>query len=159
MRLIYHDDTKKLTYEQVYKRCQEGYGIKEPDRISGFMGFLYKISDVYAFGKLEKWIELDDRLEPELKQFIERFYAEDYGFVTRSEQDNNLENRWISGSCCWTIARYTFDDKELANAYGGIVLEFFMDYGLIYSIEENMREIYANVYGDPEYRHQIDYKA
>ena len=33
MRLIFHDDSEPLTYEQVYKECQQGYGINEPDGV------------------------------------------------------------------------------------------------------------------------------
>lgn len=69
MRLIYHDDSRERTYEEVYKDCQRGYGIKEPDRVSGFAGFFYRLSDIYAYGRLEKWLENNDEMVGELLHF------------------------------------------------------------------------------------------
>ena len=155
MRLIYHDESKPLTYEQVYKGCQQGYGIKEPNKVLGFDGFFYRLKDIYEYGRVEKWIENNEKIEPELKKFIARFCAEDYGFVTSLEHDNNVENMWLCGSCSWTIGRYAFDGKEVSNSYGGVVLEFFRDYGLFYSIEEDVREIYAKEHNNENYRQQI----
>ncbi len=159
MRLIYHDESKPLSYEEVYKDCQRGYGIKEPDKVSGFMGFFYRLPDIYVYGKLEQWMANNDKIEPELQKFIECFYHEDYGFVTRSESDLNLENRWLCGSTIWAIARYNFTDENLSHHYGGIVLEFFREYGLFYSIEEDMREIYAKEHNNPYYKQELEYHS
>ena len=157
MKLIYHDDSRKRTYEEVYKDCQRGYGIKEPDKVSGFAGFFYRLSDIYAYGRLEKWLENNDKMEEELLKFVKRFYNGDYGFVTSLEHDNNVENRWLCGTCSWTIGRYSFDDVNVSNAYGGVVLEFFGDYGLFYSIEEDMSEVYAVEHKNPNFWQDITY--
>jgi hypothetical protein len=159
MKLIYHDDSKPLSYEEVYKDCQRGYGIKEPDKVSGFMGFFYRLPDIYAYGKVENWIDNNPKIEPELKRFIDRFYAEDYGFVTREEHDNNVESRWLCGDYSRTIGRYAFDGNEVSNGYGGVVLEFFENYGLFYSIDEDMREIYAKEYKNPYYKQHLEYHS
>ncbi len=141
MRLIYHDSTESLTFEQIQKGCQQGYGIENPEKVSGFMGFFYMLPDIYVYGMLEHWMDSDERLEKELLKLIIRFNKEDYGFVTRAEHSNNLENKWLCGSAYGAIARYSFDDSDLAERYGGVVLEFFKDYGLMYSMEEDMKEI------------------
>ncbi len=142
MRVIYREETKPLTYEQVYKGCQQGYGIKRPDKISGFMGFFYRLPDIFVYGKLETWLEHNENLEDELKSFINRFKAEDYGFVTRNEYDANVENRWLCGSCKRSIGRYSFGKDY--DHLGGVVLEFFEDCGLMYSVEEDMSKICHN---------------
>ena len=156
MKLIYHDETIPPTYEQIYKGCQQGYGIKNPDRVSGFMSFFYRLPDVYAYGELEKLAANNEKVTDELKNFVERFITGDYGFVTNGEYGDNLENKWICGTAWGSIGRYSFSDKEL-NRYGGIVLEFFEDFGLLYSIEEDMSSIYAEQYNDPGYEYQIKY--
>ena len=145
MRLIYQDETKPLSYEKVYKGCQQGYGVKEPDKISGFMGFFYRLPDIYVYGMLETWLEHNKKMEDELKSFIKRFGAEDYGFVTRAEHDNNVENRWLAGSSNWTIGRYSFGRDY--NQFGGVVLEFFDNIGIMYSMEEDLSEIYRKYRG------------
>ena len=157
MRLIYHDETKPRTYEQVYKDCQRGYGIKRPDDVIGFMGFFYRLPDVYAYGRVERWLENNGKMEGELLKFIKRFYNGDYGFITELEHDGNVENRWLCGTAWGSIARYSFDGENVSNSYGGVVLEFFKDYGLFYSIEEDMSEIYAKEYKNPNYKQQLEY--
>ena len=82
-------------------------------------------------------------LEEELYVFIKRFLREDYGFVTRNEDYNNSENKWLCGSCCWSIGRYSFVNTDYASSCGGIVLEFLYDRGFLYSIEENVSDLYA----------------
>ena len=155
MRLIYHDERKPVTYEQVYEGCQKGYGIKEPDKISGFNGFFYRLPDIYVYGMLETWLEHNKKMEDELKSFINRFKAEDYGFVTRAEHNENAEDRWLCGSYRGSIGRYSFSKDY--NNFGGVVLEFFDDFGLMYSIEEDMSEIYGKYRGDSSYVNQIRY--
>ena len=148
MRLFYHDDSRKKTYEEVVEVCQKGYGVKHPEKISGFNAFFYRLDDIYLYGRLETWVENNRELEAELNGFIKRFMKEDYGFVTRAEADNNLENKWLCGSCCWTIGRYAFDKDGYDTRYGGVVLEFLRDRGFLYSIEEDMSDIYREYAGN-----------
>ncbi len=139
MKLIYHDERIPATYDEVYERCQKGYGVKRPDRVSGFMGFFFRLSDVYAVGRLAKWAEDNPKVEEELNAFIRRYKAGDYGFVSRDEHDNNVENRWLCGSCIG-VARYSFSDESLYH-YGGIILEFDDEYGLFYSMDEDVNKL------------------
>ena len=98
-KLIYHNETEPLSYEKVYQGCQKGYGIKNPDMISGFRGFFYRLPDVYACGNAEEWAENSEKIVEGFKEFVKRFCAGDYGFVTRSEYDRNNESRYLSGTC------------------------------------------------------------
>ncbi len=133
MRLIYHDETKPLTYEQVYKDCQRGYGIKRPDDVIGFMGFFYRLPDVYAYGRVERWLENNEKMEGELLKFIKRFNNGDYGFITSFESDNNVENRWLCGTAWESIARYSFDDENVSNSYGGVGVHLCIKNNPIYN--------------------------
>ncbi len=139
MRLFYHDDSDALTYDQVVEGCKTGYGINHPEKISGFNSYFFRLADIYLVGELEEWCDRDPRIEVELQKFIKRYEKEDYGFVTRAESNNNSENRWLCGSCSWTVGRYYFEDEDLASCYGGVVLEFFQDQGLLYSFEESSK--------------------
>ena len=156
MKLIYHDETVPMSYEHIYKDCQRGYGIKRPDMINGFAGFFYRLSDIYAYGVAEQWAESDERVVEEFKGFIKRFLSEDYGFVTRDEYEANLEGKWLCGTSYQAIGRYCFSDSNLTYC-GGVVLEFFNDIGLIYSIEEDMSKIYEEQFGDAEHENEIQY--
>ena len=156
MKLIYHDESEPLSYDKVYKGCQEAYGVKRPDMISGFMGFFFRVPDVYVYGKLEKWAENNAKVEEELKVFIKRYMAQDYGFVTSDEHDLNTENRWLCGSTSWTIARYSFENEELQHR-GGIVLEFLRDFGVMYSFEEDMKQFYSQYCDDPDQESEVQY--
>ncbi len=146
MVIFYRENSGEKTYEEVTEVCRKGYGIKNPGRVSGFQGFFFRLFDVYLYGKLEDWVRNNPKLEKPLVEFIRRFSAEDYGFVTVAERNNNLEGKWLCGSCSYTIGRYSFEDSELMH-YGGIVLEFFRDRGFLYSIDEDVSTLYAE-YGD-----------
>ena len=155
MVLFYHDDSMEKSYEEVVENCQKGYGIKHPEKVSGFQGFFFRLHDIYLYGRLEAWVLNNPELREPLTDYIRRFAREDYGFVTPAEHDNNLENRWIAGSCSWTIGRYNFESKDLAR-YGGIVLEFFLDRGFLYSIEEDISGLYAE-YAGADYKNDLVY--
>ncbi len=156
MKQIYHEEHNPDQYEATVERLQKGYGIEHPQKISGFAGFLCSIPDVYAYGWAEKLAEENPRIAEEFVGFVKRFAREDYGFVSRDEYDFNGEQKWLGGGTCWTIARYAFRQLDL-QIYGGMVLEFFDEYGLIYCVEEDMSEIHAKYYKDPENRHDLRY--
>ena len=156
MKLLYHDESPVKRYKKVVKDCQEGYGIAHPERISGFGGFFFRLNDVYLYGRLETIAEQDPELKEKLIEFIKRFAKEDYGFVTRDEYDSNEENRWLCGSCCWTIGRYSFEEDKYMYI-GGIVLEFLRDFGFMYCIEEDMSEIYLK-YACPDHKTDLVYR-
>lgn len=156
MKLIYHEDTNPPDPEAIVKGLQKGYGIEHPEKIAGFAGFFRDIPVVYAYGIAEKLAEEDTKIAEEFVGFVKRFMQDDYGFVSRDEYSNNGEQKWLAGTCNWSIARYAFQDRGL-QMYGGMVLEFFDGYGLIYSIEEDMSEIHAKYYDDPENQHEIRY--
>jgi len=128
MRLIYTDNTELPTREEI----QAGYGIKNPERISGYAGFFFKLYDIYAIGRLESLISNDPKILDELLKLIQRYKSEDFGFVTADEYYDNMEGRYLCGSCVWSIARYGL------GAYGGVVLQFVMDKGLMYCADDDI---------------------
>ena len=102
MRLIYSDDRTLPTRDQI----SQAYGIKNPEKISGYEGFFFKLLDIYAVGKLERDLDNNPLLINELLEMVTKYKKCEYGAVTPQEEDNNLENRYLCGSSVWTIARY-----------------------------------------------------
>ena len=157
MRLFYSDESKLPAYEDVKAACQQGYGIKNPEKISGVNGFFFHLHDIYLYGKLEAAVNADPELETELYTFIARYKSEDYGFISRSEYENNAENRWLCGSCAWTVGRYSFSERSFQQA-GGVVLEFLRDVGFLYFVDEDMTDIYQQYIGQSYSGNDIVYR-
>ncbi len=146
MRLFYSDESRIPTYEEVRDACRKGYGVKHPEKISGFEGFFFHLDDIYLYGRLETAVNANPEMEAELFSFIERYKRQDYGFISRLEYDGNLENRYLCGSCAWTVGRYSFSERRLQQA-GGVVLEFLRDVGFLYFVDEDMTDIYQQYIG------------
>ncbi len=132
MKLIYKAPVPEITPEQIHKGLQDGYGTKHPERTSGYTGFFAKMPNVYAYGKLEKMLEEDKKLEPLLVGYAKNFLCDEYGLATPDEEDMNVESRWIAGTYRWCVGRYTYKHK------GDIVIRGYDGFALAYSSAENM---------------------
>lgn len=157
MKLIYHDESKPISNDELREGLQKGFGVEKPERIHGYQAFFYRVSDIYAYGSLERVVDGNEKVEKELKGFIERFKKGDHGFITSGEYWSNGEQECFAGTCNLQIARYSFEDSYLRH-YGGVVLEFFIGFGLMYFIDEDMSEIYEEQFGDSERTPEIIYK-
>ena len=124
--------------EKIIEGARQAYGIKNPERINGFIGaFLADHKDVYITDKIARITERRQWLREFLDDCITRFYHDDWGFVTEEESWNNTETRYLAGSTDWMIARYEF--KEIP---GGIVFANLYDISLISLIEEDVSAVY-----------------
>ena len=141
MKLFYESAYHSSEFVENRNKALEAHYNSPMKNVHGAEGLFFEPDDIYLYGKLEKWAENNPKIENELREFIKRYMREDYGFVSRDEEDNNLENRWLGGYSSWTIARYSFKDTGLANHYGGIVLEFLKDEGYLYSVEDSIDEL------------------
>ena len=136
MQLFYQFE--KPDPKKVITGARQAYGIKNPDRINGFAGaFLVCWKDVYISDRVAKKADACKWFANFLNDCISRFLHDDYGFVTASEQWNNTEKRWLSGSSDWMIARYGC--KELT---GGVVFASLYDISLISFMEEDVSVVY-----------------
>ena len=145
MKLFYRSYYHSPEYVEARKKAIEVHNNSPMKNTHGASGLFFTPDDIYLYGKLEKWVEDDPRIGEELRTFIDRYKREDYGFVSRAEAENNLENKWIGGYSSWTIARYQFEDKDLATWKGGIILEFLKNEGYLYSMDDNIDELRAAV--------------
>ncbi|SCX09652.1 hypothetical protein SAMN02910339_01377 [Lachnospiraceae bacterium YSD2013] len=141
MKLFYESAYHSSEFVENRNKALEAHYNSPMKNVHGAEGLLFEPDDIYLYGKLEQWAENDPKIEAELREFVERYKKQDYGFVSREEAENNLENRWLCGSSSWTIARYYFKDAELTMQYGGIVLEFLRDEGFFYSVEDSIDEL------------------
>ncbi len=141
MKLFYESAYHSSEFVENRNKALEAHYNSPMKNVHGAEGLFFEPDDIYLYGKLEQWAENDLKIEAELREFVERYKKQDYGFVSREEAENNLENRWLCGSSSWTIARYYFKDHGLATWKGGIVLEFLRDRGFFYSVEDSIDEL------------------
>ena len=143
MKLFYRSYYHSPEYVEARDRALEAH-LKSPlKHVSGGAGLFFSPDDIYLYGRLEQWVEDDPRIGDELKTFIERYKREDYGFVSHAEAETNLENKWLGGFSSGTIARYQFEDNDLATWKGGIILEFLNGGGYLYSMDDSIDELRA----------------
>ena len=157
MKLIYHDESKPISNDELREGLQKGLGVEKPERIHGYQAFFFRVSDIYAYGSLERVVDGNEKMEKELKAFVERFKKQDWGFITRGEFFSNVEQRCLWGLCDYQIARYSFENPDF-QYNGGVVLEFFRDFGLFYFISEDMSEIYKEQFGENKSLNDIHFK-
>ena len=157
MKLIYHDEREPISNDELREGLQKGLGVEKPERIHGYQAFFYRVSDIYAYGVLEKVLDGNEKVEKELKTFAERFKKDDWGFITSNEYYSNVEQRCMWGISDYQIARYSFENPDLRHE-GGVVLEFFRDFGLFYFVNEDMSEIYEEQFRDGKALHDLHYK-
>ncbi len=135
MRLFYKD--KQPDFNKIHEYTSKGYGIPHPERVNGYAGaFLFTLLDVYISDDIERCIEANPEFSQSLLSLLDRFKANDYGDITKTEQLENTEQRYIGGGHLWMIARYLIDDKR-------VVFESFYDMSLIYQADEDIDAIWA----------------
>lgn len=136
MRLFYRDEREIPTPEQINQAYPS---VPDPSKISGYASFFFMLDDIYLVGKLEEAYYDKPSIEKELQEMIKRYNNDDYGEVSKDEESANLENRWMWGSCKWTIARYYLSDGRK------VVLEFLYDMGFLYFEGDKAMDVIARV--------------
>lgn len=127
---------KRIDPSEILKATQAGYGINNPDKISGYEGtFLFQIPDVYTSPLITQRLSVNPDFRKELFAILDSFRHDDYGFVSSNESGWNGENRYFAGSSSWMIGRYS-------SRYGGIILETFFDISMIYFVQEDANEVF-----------------
>ena len=145
MKLFYHYEQPDP--QKIIEGVKKAYGVKNPEKVHGFAGaFLVHHKDVYVTDRVAKKAEIQKTFKDFLENCISRFWKEDYGFVTESEEWNNGETRWLSGSSDWMIARYGCNSLT-----GGVVYASLYDIVLISFIEEDVSEIYEEQFNKSPY--------
>ena len=134
MKLFYQEP--KPDVQKIHDAVSKGFGIKHPECINGYEGaFLFHIPDVYISDKVAKRIEGDKNTSNELMNMLNRFYKNDYGFVTEFESDCNAETRYLSFSSSWMIGRYS------GEFFCGVILETLYDISIFYYPEEDITDV------------------
>lgn len=97
---------------QVKAALSQGYGVKHPERISGFNRFLFSPGDVWISDYLAQELLHDKGLAGFLTESIARFNKEDYGDISKSDVDRNSEGIWL-GNGFYLFARYPYRDEVI----------------------------------------------
>lgn len=122
--------------QKTHESVSKGYGTQTPERTLGYAGaFLFHVPDVYISDGIVSRLKLNPTFKDDLLKMLERFCNDDYGFVTRFEEADNSETRYLCGSSRWIIARY-------GSFFGGVVCETFYDMSLLYFIEEDADDVW-----------------
>ena len=124
MKLFYQDE--KPDFRKIHDITSQGYGIQSPEKIHGYAGvFLFTLLDVYLSDRLEQVIDDNPELADVLQNLLKMFKKEEYGDISRDEEELNVEQRYLGGSHNYMIARYDTD-------IGRIEFESFFDISLLY---------------------------
>lgn len=100
-RIIKGQDPKVL-----YKRLQQGYGMKHPERVNGFSGLLAGTGNVFVSKSVLAGMDSTD-LRKFVYDALACFWKEKYGDISSSDIEENGENRWIDA---WSnlLGRYGY---------------------------------------------------
>lgn len=134
MKLFYQEP--KPDAGKIHDTVSKAYGIQTPERINGYEGaFLFHIPDVYVTNRIAQRMAVNTTTADELKQMLNRFHKDDYGFVTKFEDDCNGETRYLSFSSSWMIGRYS------GEILLGVVFETLYDISIFYYPEEDITDV------------------
>lgn len=133
MRLFFKDE--KPDAKEIHDGVSKAYGVKHPEQIGGYEGiFLFTLLDVYISERVDDVIALSPDFSETLNTLLVRFKKEDYGEVTKDEEWDNGEIRYLSSSPGGMLARYNTD-------FGVIIYESFFDMSLLYFEDEDVAKI------------------
>jgi len=133
MKLFYVDE--KPDVKEMHDITSAGYGTKHPEHILGYAGcFLFSLQDVYVSDRIEANLARNAKFGDRLMDFIDRFQRCDFGEITRQEENHNTDERFLSGSSCYMIARYKYGNAT-------ICYESFLDMSLFYYKTEDISEV------------------
>lgn len=104
-------ENKKQDPQVIHSSLQKGFGIEHPERIHGYAGFFFGLGDVYASDWVADRMERSERFREFVFQSLERFKHDDYGDISESNCDENIENKWLFGG--WPLfGRYSYIVKR-----------------------------------------------
>lgn len=87
---------EKRDPEKIHRDLRKAYGIGHPERIMGYAGFFFDPGNVYVSGSIAEWMELE-RFSAFVLDSLKRFEKGDWGEVSQSTKDENIENRYAFG--------------------------------------------------------------
>ena len=82
--------------EQIHKGLQKGLRIEHPEKIMGYAGFFFSMGDVYASGNVARLMKTE-AFRSFVMDSLKRFDKGDFGQISRGDQDENIENRYLFG--------------------------------------------------------------
>lgn len=113
--------------KMIYEGLKDAYGIPHPEKVLGFGGFFFTLGDVYVSDRVYEAMRRDDKFEAFVRESLDRFKAEDYGLISGSDRDENVENRYFGGGA-WMFARYFYENKPFSRFSEYIKVRTMVDY-------------------------------
>ena len=82
---------------KIHETLQKGYGTKHPEKIHGYAAFFMDYGEVKASDHVAYGMEHNRDFREFVYASIRSFKNDDYGLISDSDWDNNIEDKWISG--------------------------------------------------------------
>ena len=113
--------TEKTNPEQIHRSLQNGLHIKHPENTMGYAGFFSDLGDVFVSGSVAGFMNVK-AFRIFVMESLKRFDKGDFGQISRSDADENIENRYMFGidrlfgrygfhnPACKTTDKDAFDD-------------------------------------------------
>ncbi len=144
MKLYRH--FKPVDHQKIHEDVKAAYGIERPERIGGYYGIFHaQHNDVYLSDTVSREAERSQEFSEYIDDCIKRFFEDDLGFVTESEYNAFVEDKYIANRMAWYLGRYSKRHMRsviLANLHDIIYISF---------VEENAYEIYTAQYKKSPY--------
>ncbi len=123
---------EKRNPEQIHRTLQQGYRTEHPERIMGYAGFFFDLGDVYVSGGVARWMKVNEEFRSFVEESLQRFDKGDWGLISQSDEDENVENRYLFG-IGRLFGRYGFYLPDCGRREG----DRFDDFICIRKLDEN----------------------
>ena len=83
----------QFTYEQLRK----GYGVKHPEKISGYMAFSFNLGNIFASDAVAARMDTNPTFQDFVFSSLQNFQNDNYGFISPFVDAGDIEGKWLSG--------------------------------------------------------------
>ncbi len=88
---------KQIDHRAIHESLQKGFGIEHPERISGYAAFFIDYGDISVSDNIAAAMDRNEEFRSYIFSRIQDFQNDKYGYISRSDFDENTENKWIAG--------------------------------------------------------------
>ena len=93
---------------EIHKALQKGYGIKHPEKISGYAGFFMDYGEVKASDEVARGMENSTDFRDFVLASVRSFQNDDYGLISDFDWVDNIENKYLCGGGGEMFGRYAY---------------------------------------------------
>ncbi len=98
---------KQQDPKAVHENLQKGYGIKHPEKTSGYAAFFMNYGDIRVSDKVAGLMDRRPDFRAFIQSSIQAFQNDQYGHISWHDHEENIEDKWIAGGY-ELFGRYAF---------------------------------------------------